>query len=73
MLHIVQVVLSHYELDHRIEEMRAWFMRVHCDPVAVRYAPGNGITICRVDFTEQRDARAFSDAFDGTLLSALPA
>lgn len=73
MLHIVQLVLSHDELDERIHEMRAWLHRVRCDPVAVRYAPGSGITICRVDFEKQRDAQAFSDAFDGSLLSALAA
>ena len=73
MLHIVQIVLGQYELEGRVREMRAWLDRVRCSPLAFRFSRGADLTICRVDFEQERDAQAFSDAFDGSLLSTITA
>ena len=73
MLHIVEMALGDYELKERMSTMREWLDRNRYEPIAFRYLSRTGVTICRVDFTNEAAAGAFAQAFGGCLLSALAA
>jgi hypothetical protein len=70
MLHIVELAVSDYELRDQKGRMHRWLDRNRYQPIGFRYLSRTGVTICRVDFEIESEAKAFSEAFDGCLLSA---
>jgi hypothetical protein len=70
MLHIVEIAVSDYELRDQKGRMHRWLDRACFQPIGFRFVSRSGVTICRVDFEVESEAKAFSEAFDGCFLSA---
>lgn len=73
LLHIVEVPVSS-QSEHFGEgmgQMRTWLDHMHYQPIAFRQLRGR--LLCRVDFTDEAQAKGFAKAFSGRLLSAADA
>ena len=70
MLYIVDVAID--DLAHGLNQMRTWLDHMKFQAIGFRQSPG--ANICRVDFENEQEARAFAQAFAGQLLNhAAPA
>jgi hypothetical protein len=70
MLHIVEIAVSDYELRDQKGKIKRWLDRNCFEPIGFRLVSRSGVTICRIDFEIESEAKAFSEAFDGCFLSA---
>ena len=69
MLYTVQVRLDRDALLPRMSEMRLWLDSHGYEPDLFQYrTEPNGPTMLRVDFKFEKEAFAFAEAFDGSLV-----
>ena len=66
MLHIVEVIIDTENLMYQLGQMRSWLDHMKCEAVGFRKIPEKNI--CRVDFENEEEARAFAEAFSGQIL-----
>ncbi|MGE5271959.1 MAG: hypothetical protein ACM3JG_20055 [Thiohalocapsa sp.] len=66
MLYIVEVAVDVENLAHELSQMRTWLDHAKLQVIGFRQVPG--ANICRVDFQEEQQARAFAQAFGGQVL-----
>ena len=69
MLYIVEIPISGepQRLMGDLNQMRTWLDHMRYQPIAFRQLPTG---VCRVDFTDEAQAKVFADAFAGQLLGA---
>jgi len=67
MLYIVEVTLDAGHLAHELSQMRTWLDHMKFQAIGFRQIPG--ANICRVDFQDEPEARAFAQAFAGQVLN----
>ena len=69
MLYIVEIPISGepQRLMDDLNQMRTWLDHMRYQPIAFRQLPTG---VCRVDFTDEAQAKVFADAFAGQLLGA---
>ena len=69
MLYTVQLRLDRETLLGRMSEMRVWLDSHGYEPDLFQYRmQPNGATMLRVDFKFEKEAFAFAEAFDGSLV-----
>ena len=67
MLYIVEVIVDGGNLSRQLAQMQAWLDHMYFETAGFRQVPGTNS--CRVDFSDELEARAFAQAFSGELLS----
>jgi hypothetical protein len=67
MLYIVEVAIDAANFAHDLSQMRTWLDHMKSQAIGFRQAPG--ANICRIDFDNEQEARAFAQAFAGQLLN----
>ena len=67
MLHLVEVAIEPENLAHELSQMRTWLDHMKFQVIGFRQIPD--ANICRVDFENEREARAFAQAFAGQVLN----
>jgi hypothetical protein len=71
MLYIVEIPVSADRLAVELSQMRTWLDHMHYEPVGFRHSAVAKTAVCRIDFTAERDAKAFSQAFGGRLYAGM--
>jgi hypothetical protein len=66
-LYIVEVAIDAANLAHELSQMRTWLDHMRSQAIGFRQIPG--ANICRVDFQDEQEARAFAQAFAGLVLN----
>jgi hypothetical protein len=67
MLYLVEVAIEPGNLAHELSQMRTWLDHMKFQVIGFRQIPG--ANICRVDFENERAARAFAQTFAGQVLN----
>ena len=67
MLYIVEVAIEAGKLAHELSQMRTWLDHMKFEAIDFRQIPGTNI--CRINFEDEQEARAFAQAFAGQLLN----
>ena len=58
-------------LSHVLIEMRTWLDHMKFEAIGFRQIPGTNI--CRINFEDEQEARAFAQAFAGQVLNRIAA
>jgi hypothetical protein len=67
-MHVVELRYGEDALRGIMSTMRRWFDGVKGEPIAFRYSLFGTATVLRIDFDLETEARAFAQAFGGTVL-----
>jgi len=67
MLYMVEVAIDVGNLALEFGQMRTWLDHMKFEAIGFRQIPGTNI--CRINFEDEQEARAFTQAFAGQLLN----
>jgi hypothetical protein len=67
MLYMVEVAIDVGNLALEFGQMRTWLDHMKFEAIGFRQIPGTNI--CRINFEDEQEARAFAQAFAGQLLT----
>jgi len=67
MLYMVEVAIDVGKLALEFGQMRTWLDHMKFEAIGFRQIPGTNI--CRINFEDEQEARAFAQAFAGQLLN----
>jgi hypothetical protein len=67
MLYMVEVAIDVGNLALEFSQMRTWLDHMKFQAIGFRQIPGTNI--CRINFEDEQEARAFAQAFAGQLLN----
>jgi hypothetical protein len=67
MLYMVEVAIDVGNLGLEFSQMRTWLDHMKFQAIGFRQIPGTNI--CRINFEDEQEARAFAQAFAGQLLN----
>jgi len=67
MLYMVEVAIDVGNLALEFGQMRTWLDHMKSEAIGFRQIPGTNI--CRINFEDEQEARAFAQAFAGQLLN----
>jgi hypothetical protein len=67
MLYMVEVDIDVGNLALEFSQMRTWLDHMKLQAIGFRQIPGTNI--CRINFEDEQEARAFAQAFAGQLLN----
>jgi hypothetical protein len=67
MLYMVEVAIDVGNLALEFGQMRTWLDHMKFEAIGFRQIPGTNI--CRINFEDEQEARAFAQAFAGQLLN----
>jgi len=67
MLYMVEVAIDVGNLALEFSQMRTWLDHMKFEAIGFRQIPGTNI--CRINFEDEQEARAFAQAFAGQLLN----
>ena len=67
MLYMVEVAIDVGNLGLEFGQMRTWLDHMKFQAIGFRQIPGTNI--CRINFEDEQEARAFAQAFAGQLLN----
>jgi hypothetical protein len=71
MPYIVEVAIDAGNLAHDFSQMRTWLDHMKLQVIGFKKITGRNI--CRIDFENEQEARAFAQAFAGQVPSRIPA
>jgi hypothetical protein len=67
MLYMVEVAIDVGNLALEFGQMRTWLDHMKFEAIGFRQIPGTNV--CRINFEDEQEARAFAQAFAGQLLN----